>query len=164
MDAQPTMHRMLIAERVAAVACLLVALYVGFFARDLVSTSNFSRPGAFPASGALVMAATVLGLASAGWVYQAFARREPVAAPDLGRFREALVSFAILMIGAYAARWLGLLGAAGLTYVALLAYFRDRNWIFVVVSTVAYLLVIYYGLGQALRVPLPGSTFLPGPW
>lgn len=161
---RPTMNRMLIAERAAAVVCLLVALYVGVFAGDLVSTSNFSRPGAFPAWGALVMAAIVLGSASAAWVYQAFRRREAVEVPDLGRFREALVSFAILMVGAYTIQWLGLLAASGLTYLALLVYFRDRNWIFMAVSTIGYLLVIYYGLGQALRVPLPTSTFLPGPW
>lgn len=158
------MSRMLIAERAAALVCLLVAVFVGLFAGDLVSSSHLSRPGAFPASGALVIAAVVLGLSSAAWVVQAFRREEPVVIPDLGNFAEALVSFAILMIGAYVVQWLGLLLAAGVTYVALLLYFRDRNWLFMLISTVGYLLVIYYGLGEALRVPLPSSTFLPEPW
>ena len=154
-------ERGLAAERACAVLCLVTAAYIGVRAESLVSQSSIARPGAFPAHGALWLGAGVLGLASLAWTVQAFRRQEAVHVPDLGRASDVLAVFAVLMVGAWSAAWLGLLLAAGLTYVALLLYYRDKNWVFVLGSAVGYLVFLHYGLEVLLGVPLARSPILP---
>ena len=154
-------ERGLLAERACAVLCLVVAAVVGVRAESLVSQSTIARPGAFPAHGVLWLGAGVLGLASLAWTVQSFRRTESLHVPDLGRVKDVLAVFAVLMVGAWSARWLGLLLAAGLTYVALMLYYRDRNWAFVLGSAVGYLLLLHYGLEVLLDVPLARSPILP---
>ena len=156
--------RGLVFERVFAVLCLTLAAFIGFRAESLVSQSAIARPGAFPAHGALWMGAGVLGLASLAWTVQAFRRREAVQVPDLGRAGDVLAVFALLVIGAWSARWLGLLLASGVTYVALLQFYRDKNWIFVLGSAVAYLVFLHFGLEVLLGVPLARSPIFPLPF
>lgn len=154
-------ERGLFAERACAVLCLVAAAFIGVRAESLVSQSSIARPGAFPAHGALWLGAGVLGLASLAWTVQAFRRKEAVHVPDLGRSYDVLAVFAVLMVGAWSATWLGLLLAAGLTYVALLFYYRDKNWVFVLGSVIGYLLFLHYGLEVLLGVPLARSPILP---
>jgi len=154
----------LLLERACALACLSLAGFILLRAESLVSQSSIARPGAFPAHGALWMGAGVLGLASLAWVFQAFRRHEALHVPDLGRGRDVLVVFAFLLFGAWSARWLGLLLASGMTYVALMLYYRERNWVFLLASVVGYLLVLHYGLEVLLDVPLARSPLLPLPF
>ena len=154
----------LVFERLCAVLCLVTAVVIGLRAESFVSKSDIARPGAFPPHGALWLAALVLGLASLGWVIQAFRRQEAIFVPDLGRTSEVIVASVILVIGAISARWLGLLPAAGLTYAALLLYYRDKGKIFIAVSTVGYLVFLHYGLEVLLGVPLARSPFFSLPF
>lgn len=151
-------------ERGCAVACLVGSAFVGVRAESLVSQSSIARPGAFPAHGALWIGAGVLGLASLAWTVQAFRRRQPVQVPDLGRTADVLAVFAVLLVGAWSARWLGLLLASGLTYVALMLYYRDQNRIFVLASAISYVVLLHFGLEVLLGVPLARSPVLPLPF
>ncbi len=154
----------LLAERCMAVTCLVIACWVGLRAESLVTTSSVSRPGAFPAHGALWIAALVLGLASLAWTVQSFRRGRPAPAEQTGPLRDALGAFVIMLIGAWLVTWLGLLLACGIAYIGLMVFYRDRNWLLIGVTTVAYLCAVYYGLGVALRVPLPTSPILDLPF
>ncbi|MGH3358703.1 MAG: tripartite tricarboxylate transporter TctB family protein [Nocardioidaceae bacterium] len=151
-------------ERGFALLCLAVAAFVGLRAESLVSQSSIARTGAFPAHGALWIAAGVLGISSAVWTVQAFRRNESAHVPDLGRVPDVLVVLVLLLVGAWSTRWLGLLPAAGLTYIALMLFYRDRGWLFVVSSLVGYLVLIHYGLEVLLGVALPRSSILPLPF
>lgn len=156
--------RALLAERCCAILCFLAAAWLGLRAESFVSQSNYARAGALPAHGIIWIGAAVLGLASLGWAIQAFRRKEAVPVPDIGPLRDALALFVVLLVGAWATQWLGLLLAAGLTYLVLLLFYRDRGWLFLAVSAVAYLLVLHYGLEVLLAVPLPRSPILPLPF
>lgn len=156
--------RTLLAERGAAVLCVLVATWLGVRAESFVTQSSIARPGALPPHAVIWLGAAVLGLSSLLWAVQAFRRTEAVDVPDLGRVRDALAVFALLAVGAWAAQWLGLLMAAATTYVALLVFYRDRGKLFILTSTVAYVLVLHYGLEVLLAVPLPRSPLLPLPF
>ena len=160
----PTGRRALQAERCAAVACLLAAAWLGLRAESLVTQSSIARPGTLPPHAIIWLGAGVLGFAALGWTVQTFRRSEPVAVPEIGRLRDGLVVFVILAVGAWSTQWLGLLAAAGLTYIALLLFYRDRGKAFMLASTVAYLLVLHYGLEVLLAVPLPRSPLLPLPF
>lgn len=151
-------------ERACAVTCLVAASLIGIFAEALVSDSSVSRPGAFPAHGALWLGSFVLGAGSVGWLLQSLRRREPVVVSELAPVAQVLKVLGILIVGAWAAQWLGLLAASAATYVALLVYYRDRNWIFVLGSTVAYVLLLHYGLEVLLDVRLARSPILPLPF
>lgn len=157
-------ERGLLVERSFALLCLTVSAFIGVRAESLVSQSSIARPGAFPAHGALWLGAGVLGLASLAWAVQAFRRQEAVHVPDLGRAGDVMAVFSLLMVGAWSSRWLGLLLASGLTYVALLLYYRDKNRIFILVSAVAYVVLLHYGLEVLLGVPLARSPILPLPF
>lgn len=151
-------------ERACAVLCLALSAYVGLGAESLVSESSMERPGVFPPHGALWVAAGVLGISSAVWVVQAFRRRAATYVADLGRPRDVMIVLAVLVVGAWSVRWLGLLPAAAATYLVLMVFYRDRGLIFVVGSLVAYVLVLHYGLEVLLGVPLPRSPILPLPF
>lgn len=151
-------------ERVCAVLCLAISAYVGVGAESLVSDSSMERPGVFPAHGALWVAAGVLGTSSAVWVVHAFRRPVAVRVPDLGRPRDVMIVLAVLVVGAWSVRWLGLLPAAASTYLVLMVFYRDRGRLFVIGSVVAYVLTLHYGLEFLLGVPLPRSPILPIPF
>lgn len=151
-------------ERVCAILCLAVSAYVGLGAESLVSDSSMERPGVFPPHGALWVGSAVLGIASAVWVVQTFRRSTATYVPDVGRPRDVLIVLAVLVVGAWSVRWLGLLPAAASTYLVLMVYYRDRGRVFVLASVVAYVLVLHYGLEFLLGVPLPRSPILPLPF
>lgn len=151
--------RALLSERICAVLCLILSAFIGLRAETLVSQSSIARPGAFPAHGALWIGAGVLGVASLAWTVQAFRRRTAPHVVGLGRASESMVVFAVLMVGAWSARWLGLLPASGLTYLVLMYYYRDKNWLFVLGSLAGYMALLYYGLEVLLGVPMPKSPF-----
>ncbi len=154
----------LLAERLIALLCLAVAVVIGLRAESLVTQSSIARPGVLPAHGLLWLGAGVLGVASLVWVVQAFRRGTGVEVPDVGRFRDVLAVLAVLVVGAWSAQWLGLLLAAGATYIALLLYYRDQGRIFILLSAVGYLVFLHYGLEVLLTVPLPRSPILPLPF
>lgn len=154
----------LVLERVVAVGCLAISAYVGLAAESLVSASTMERPGAFPPHGVLWVASAVLGVASAVWVVQAFRGSTATHVPGLGRPRDVLIVLALLLVGAWSIRWLGLLPAAAATYLLLMLFYRDRGRVFVVGSVVAYVLVLHYGLEALLGVLLPRSPILPLPF
>lgn len=156
--------RALVAERCAAVLCVLVAAWLGFRSESLVTQSSIARPGTLPPHALIWVGAGVLGLASLLWTVQAFRRSEPVVVPDIGPLPDTAIAFVVLAVGAWSAPWLGLLAAAALTYVALLLFYRDKGWLFISVSTVVYVLVLHYGLEVLLAVPLPKSPLIPLPF
>lgn len=164
MDDEQRRRRVLACERAAAVALVAIGLAVVVRAESLTSVSAFARPGALPAHGALIIGGGVLALASAAWALQAFRRDDVVLSDDAGRLRHVLFVFALLVAAAWSAHYLGLLAAAALAYIGLLLFYRDRNWIFIGVSVVAYVLILHYGLEVGLRVPLPRSPYLPLPF
>lgn len=152
------------AERITAVIFLLVSCWVGLRAESLVTVSSMHRSGTLPAHGALWLAAAVMGISSLCWCIQSFRKTSAPDVGDVGPASEALIAFAIMMLGAWLITWLGLLLAAGVTYLVLMLFYRDRGWLLMAVSSVGYLALIYYGLGVALRVPLPTSTIFPIPF
>jgi hypothetical protein len=154
----------LVAERCAAVVSLLVAAWLGWRAESFVTQSSIARPGTLPPHALIWVGAAVLGVASAVWAVQAFRRSEPLEVPDVGPAKDAALAFVVLAVGAWSATWLGLLVAGAITYVALLMFYRDKGWLFISVSTVAYLLVLHYGLEVLLAVPLPRSPLIPLPF
>lgn len=164
MEQTQSQRLVLLSERVAAVALCLAGVLIVLRAESLTSTSAFARPGAFPAHGALIIGGGVLALSAAAWAVQAFRRTEAIMVPDAGRLKHVLFVFAMLMVAAWSAAYLGLLLAAGLAYIGLLLFYRDRNWIFIGVSVVAYTALIHYGLEVGLRVPLFKSPYLPLPF
>lgn len=151
-------------ERSCAAACLALAVFVGWRADSLVSHSAVAQPGAFPPHGVLWLGSAVLGLASARWLVQTFGPRQAVPAPDIGPPREVAPTLGILVVGAWAAYWIGLLPAAALTYVALMLYYRDRSRRFIAISVTAYVLLLHYGLEVLLQIPLARSPVLPLPF
>ena len=54
----------------------------------------------FRSHGIIWIGAAVLGLASLGWVVQAFRRKEAVRIPDIGPLRDALALFVVLLVWA----------------------------------------------------------------
>lgn len=157
-------QRRLIAERVAAAICLAGSVLLVATAESLVSNSSVSRPGAFPPHGALWLAGGVLGVASLVWLVKTFRAGRTVSTERLAPMREVLVMFVILLAGAFAVRWLGLLVAGALTYVLILVYYRDKNKIFVLVSVVGYVLLVHYGMEVMLKVPLAPSPYFDLPF
>ena len=123
-----------------------------------------SLPRTLPPHALIWVGAAVLGVASAFWVGQAFRRSEPLDVPDVGPAKDAALAFVVLAVGAWSATWLGLLVASALTSIALHVFYRDRGWLFISVSTVAYVLVLHYGLEVLLAVPLPRSPLIPLPF
>jgi hypothetical protein len=150
-------------ERTTALACLTLAVFVGVRAESLVSQSTLAQSGAFPPHGVLWLGAGILGLASLVWVIQLL-RETPPHSTDVAKVREVLPVFSVLIGGAWAAQWLGLLLAAGLTYVALLLYYRDQSRIFIAVSVVAYMGLLHYGMEVLLKVPLAKSPLFQLPF
>ncbi|GLU49777.1 tripartite tricarboxylate transporter TctB family protein [Nocardiopsis ansamitocini] len=157
-------HGSLLFERITAGVCLAGSVFLLVRAESLISQSALARPGAFPAHGAILLAAAVLGLASLGWLIQALRKRAPDGEGGVAPFPEVLPVFAILLVGAYSAGWLGLLPAAALTYIAVMLYYRDRGVAFILISAVVYVAFLHYGMEVLLQVPLARSPYLALPF
>ncbi|MGW3606776.1 tripartite tricarboxylate transporter TctB family protein [Micromonospora sp. NPDC005161] len=155
---------LLVAERSLAVLCLVASTFIFVRAEALVSHSSIARDGAFPPHAALWLGSAVLGLSSIGWLVQLRRAQPTTEVTTEGTVLEALTVFAIALLGAWLAGWLGLLTAAGVTYLAVLFYYREGNKLFIFGSCAAYLVLLHYSVEVLLRVPLPRSPYLPLPF
>lgn len=168
-DEEGVKQRSLWPQRIASGLLLAVSLSVLFTAENLVSKSTFARSGDFPAHGALLLGSGILAAASLVWLVSSVRGKQATVESDspeeaLPPITVVLTVFGILIAASLLVPWLGLLGAAVATYVALLLFYRDFNWLYIVISSTVFVLIIHFGLVELLRVQIPSSPFLPTPF